>query len=160
MVGAMSRSGDRFIQVMALLLAGTFLAAGCGSAAGDSTQPSTATGAASTHGRSGIAGEAVALVCGGASSGGQSCRHPPVPATVVVLSMPSEQQIATVQTDSSGRFRVDLPPGNYKLQARTSSIQIWARPVTAIVRRHQVAHVTLTFVPRHPLPVAPGAAAG
>lgn len=160
MVDAMTRQYDRSIRVLVLLLAGTFVVAGCGSAAGDSTQTQHATAGASTHGRSGIVGDAVSLICGGASSGERGCRHHPVPATVVVLRMPSEQQITTVQSDSSGRFRVDVPPGTYKLQAHTSSVQLWARPVTASVRRHQVVHVTVTFVPRHPLPVAPGSAPG
>jgi hypothetical protein len=160
MVDAMTRSCDRFIRILALLLAGTFAAAGCGSANGDSTTTSAGAQAAAHEVRSGIVGETVALVCGGASSDGQSWRHRPVPATVVVLGMPSQRQITAVQTDSSGRFRVDLPPGTYKLEAHTSSVQVWARAVTASVRRHQVAHVRVTFVPRHPLPVAPGSASG
>jgi hypothetical protein len=74
--------------------------------------------------------------------------------------MPSGQRIASAQTDSSGRFRLDVPSGTYQLRAHTTSVLIWARVVTADVRRDQVVHVTITFVPRHPLPVAPGSASG
>jgi hypothetical protein len=161
MVDVMPRPCNRFIRVLALVLAGTLVAAGCGSAAGDSTQTSpAATRAASTHGRSGIVGEAVAVVCGGASSGGQGCRRQRVPATVAAVRMPSGRRIANAQTDGSGRFRLDVPPGTYQVQAHTTSVLIWARVVTARVGRHQVVHVTVTFVPRHPLPVAPGSASG
>jgi hypothetical protein len=160
MVDAMTRPSHRCIWVLPLLLAGAFVVSGCGSATGDPTQTATAAGAAPSHGRSGIAGQAVVLVCGGASSGASGCRRHPVPASVDVLRMPTARRIATARTDSAGRFQLDLPPGTYQLRARASSVQIWARVVTARVPRRQVAHVTITFVPRHPLPVAAGAATG
>lgn len=143
-------------RMSALLLAGMCLAAGCGSAAGQST-PSA--GSAAAPG-SAIVGDAVALVCGGASSGGQGCRRHPVRATVVVLRLPSRRRVTTVRTDGRGRFQVDLARGSYQLQAHASGALIWARVVTARVRPHRVTRVTVTFVPRHPLPVAAGAAAG
>ena len=59
-----------------------------------------------------------------------------------------------------GGFRRDLPPGTYELRAHASSQLIWARTVTARVRAHQIKRATITFVPRHPLPVAPGSASG
>ena len=139
---------------LAPLLVGICLAAGCGSAAGQST------GAAASAPRSGIQGDTVSLICGGASSGGQGCQRHPVKATVVVRRLPSRRTVATVRSDGSGRFAVDLPPGSYQLQARASGALIWARVVSARVRRHRITRVTVSFVPRHPLPAASGAASG
>ena len=163
----MSRHDDRSIArtrpaggvrwISAFLVAGMCLAAGCGSAAGESTQTGSAAVSAPA---SGIVGHAVTLACGGASTGGEGCRRHPVRATVVVLRMPSRRRVATVRTDGSGRFQVDLAPGSYELQAHASGALIWARVVTARVRPHRITRATVTFVPRHPLPVAPGAASG
>lgn len=157
-----------------MLLVGIFLSAGCGSAAGHGTQTSTAVRDASTgttaglqptgshsirSGDSGIAGQTVAIICGGPSSE-QGCPRRPVIATIDVLQMPSEQRIATLRTDSRGHFRRNLPPGTYELRAHTSNQLVWARVVTTRVLPHQTEHVTVTFGPRHPLPVAPGSASG
>lgn len=143
-------------RVLLPLLAGICLAAGCGSAAGQSTSPA-ASGAASG---SGIVGDAVSLVCGGASTGGQGCRRHPVKATIVVRRLPARRAVATLRTDGRGRFHVDLAPGSYQLQAHASGVLIWARAITVRVRPHRVTRATVTFVPRHPLPVAPGSASG
>ena len=140
-------------RVSALLLAGAFIVAGCGQATGESGRSSTAL-------RSGIAGDAVARTCGGAPASGQGCRNRPVTATVVILRLPSHRAAATVHTDRRGSFRLALRPGSYRLQARTSSQLLWAPVVTARVLSGQVSRVTVLFVPRHPLPVAPKAASG
>ena len=79
-------------------------------------------------------------------------------ASIYVLRMPSLRRIATVRTDKQGHFRVDVAPGTYQLQARASSSVIWARVVTTQVLAHQIKYTTVTFAPRHPLPVAPGSA--
>jgi hypothetical protein len=157
-----------------MLLVGIFLSAGCGSATGQGAHASTAVRAASTSttsgsqpagsrsirsGDSGIVGQTVGIVCGGPSSE-QGCPRHPVVATIDVLRMPSEQRIATLRTDTRGRFRRNLPPGTYKLLAHASSQMIWARAVTVRILTHQIKHTTITFVPRHPLPVAPGSASG
>lgn len=143
-------------RVLLPLLAGICLAVGCGSAAGQST----GSAAPASAPRSGIAGDTVSLICGGASSGGQGCRRHPVKATVIVRRLPLRRTVAIVRTDGSGRFAVDLPPGSYQLQGHVSGALIWARVVSARVRRHRITRVTLSFVPRHPLPLAPGAASG
>jgi len=140
-------------RVSALLLAGAFIVAGCGQATRESARTSTAP-------RSGIAGDAVARTCGGAPASGQGCRNRPVTATVVVLRLPSHKATATLHTDSRGSFRLTLRPGSYQLRARTSSQLLWAPVVTARVLSEQVSRVTVLFIPRHPLPVAPKAASG
>jgi hypothetical protein len=156
-----------------MLLVGLFVSAGCASATGQGTRTSTAARAASTglarlqpagsrsirSGDSGIAGQTVAIVCGGPASE-QGCPRRPVVATIDILRMPSQQRIATVRTDTRGNFRRNLLPGDYKLQAHSSSQMIWARPVTVQILRHQFERTTITFAPRHPLPVAPGSASG
>lgn len=81
-------------------------------------------------------------------------------ATIEILRLPSQQPIATVRSDNRGHFRRNLPPGTYMLQAHTSSQLGRARAVTVRVLTHQTKHTTITFVPRHPLPVAPGSASG
>lgn len=161
----------------AVFLAGILLSAGCGSANGQATRTTTAVPAASAGptsgaepagsraGRSGdrdpsgIAGQTVAVVCGGPATD-QGCPQRPVAATIDVLGTPSGRRVATVHTGNLGRFRLDLRPGTYKLEAHTTSQAVWARVVTMRVLPHQIRHTTITFVPRHPLPVAPGPASG
>jgi len=172
------RTSTDLRRASAVLVVAVLTGAGCGSATGQAAQTSTAAQAASTGtttgsrsagtgstpsggaGRSGIAGQAVAVVCGGASSGAQGCPHRPVLATIAVLRMPSARLIATVGTDSRGRFRLNVPPGKYELRAHTPSHLIWARVVTTRVLPHQIRRTIVTFVPRHPPPIVPGAASG
>jgi len=150
-------------RASAILLVGVLLGAGCGSATGQTA--STGTGSQGGVSRSirsadsGIDGQTLGLVCGGASSE-HGCPRRPVVATIDVLRMPSKRRVVTVRTDHHGHFRRDLPPGTYKLQAHTSSQLVWARVVTVRIRPHQITHATITFVPRHPLPVAPGTSSG
>lgn len=144
MVNAMAR-------LSAVFLLGILIGAGCGSATG---QTRTA-----DDRPSGVAGQTVALVCGGPASE-QGCARRPVAATIDVLRMPSARRVDTVHTDSRGHFRIDVPPSTYKLQARTSTQLIRVGTVTTRVLPHKIKHVTITFAPRHPLPVAPGSASG
>jgi hypothetical protein len=169
-----SRTSSGLRRASATLLAGAFLAAGCGSASGQGTRTSIAVRAASTgttagyqpagsrSGRSadsGIVGQTVGLVCGGPSSD-QGCPRRPVVATIDILRLPSQRHIATVRTDNRGHFRRNLPAGTYKLQARASGQLVRARAVTVRILTHQIKHTTITFVPRHPLPAAPRSASG
>jgi len=148
-----------------MLLVGVFLSAGCASASGDSTSTRAASASQPARfssirsGDSGLAGQTVGIVCGGPSSE-QGCPRRPVVATIDVLRMPSQQLIATLRTDSRGHFRRNLLPGTYKLQAHTASQLVWARAVTVRILTHQIKQTTITFVPRHPLPLAPGSASG
>lgn len=155
-----------------MVLVAIFLSAGCASATGQGTRTSTVGTASSgtarsqpassrpiRSGDSGIAGQTVAIVCGGPASE-QGCPRRAVAATIDILQMPSERRIATVRTDTRGNFRHNLLPGDYKLQAHSSSQMIWARPVTVRILRHQFKRTTITFAPRHPLPIAPGSASG
>lgn len=168
MVDAMSRPNGRLfarrrtratgaLRRVSALLVGVFFAAGCGSAAGQAAGSAPAQSAGQ---RSGIAGQAVILVCGGASIDGQGCRRHPVTGTILVRRMPSRRQVAAVRTDAKGSFRVELAPGVYQLQARAASSAAVARVVTVRVRPHLITRATVTLVPRHPLPVAPGGVSG
>jgi hypothetical protein len=162
------RTSTDLVRAAAIALVGVFLGAGCGSATGQAASTSRTTGLqpagfSSTRlagsDPSGIDGQTVAIVCGGPSSE-HGCPRRPVVATIDVLRMPSEQHIATVRTDKHGHFQRDLPPATYELRAHASSQLIWTRDVTARVRPHQIKRTTITFVPRHPLPVTPGSASG
>ena len=146
-------------RASAIAFVGICLSAGCGAATGQGTRTSTAVEAASTirSAESGIAGQTIVIVCGGPASE-QGCPRRSVVATIDVLRMPSAQRIATVRTDNRGHFRRNLPPGTYRLHARTSALLIWARAVTVRVPPHRLTYTTITFAPRHPLPVAPGSA--
>jgi len=152
-------------RASAMLLAGVFLGTGCGSATGRAASTSTASGlqpagfSSIRSADSGIVGQTLGIVCGGASSE-QGCPRRPVVATIDVLRMPSQQLIATIRTDNRGHFRRNLPPGTYKLQARSTGQLVRARAVTVRILTHQIKQTTITFVPRHPLPVAPGSASG
>jgi hypothetical protein len=148
MVENMTSRDGHVRRLSALVFAGVFAAAGCGSA----TEQAHSTG----QPRSGIVGQSVALVCGGASSDGQGCRQHPVLATIEVLRTTSHERVTTVHSNRTGRFRVNLAPGTYRLQARNSNDLIWARAVTTRVLAHRITHATITFVPHHPLPVATG----
>lgn len=152
-------------RASAIVLVAIFLGAGCGSATGDAPSTSSTSGLQPASSRSirsadsGIVGQTVAFVCGGPSSE-QGCPRRPVVATIDILRLPSQQRIATVRTDNRGNFRRNLVPGAYRLQAHSSSQMIWARAVTVQVLRHQFKRTTITFAPRHPLPVAPGSGSG
>lgn len=158
-------------RASAIVAVGIFLGAGCGSATGEVGQTSTAVPAAQTaalqpsgsgsigSADSGITGMTVAIICGGPATE-QGCPRRPVPATIDVLRMPSGRRIATVRTDSQGHFRLAAAPGTYELRAHSASQSVRARVVTARVLPHQIKHTTIIFVPRGPLPIAPGSASG
>jgi hypothetical protein len=78
------------------------LAAGCGAQTGPGSEGS------------GIAGQVVLTpTCPGASP----CPAKPV-AAVVTMEWPDGERIDSVDTDSRGRFRAELPPGDYLVSAR------------------------------------------
>jgi hypothetical protein len=105
---------------------------------------------------SGIVGQTVGIVCGGPSSE-QGCLRRPVIATIDIRRLPSQQHIATVRTDNRGHFRRNLPPGTYKLQARTPSQLVWARAVTERILTHQTKHTTIQAHDNHLRPAPPPA---
>ena len=167
-----STSERRWMSVGVLL--GVVALSGCGSslnqqtaqnAAADSRSTSTPQAAeSSTPGqagragdhRSGITGQVVTSRCGGQSAG-EMCRERPLRATIKVMRLPGRDHVATVATDDAGRFRVDVAPGSYQLMSRTAGFLMLASDVHVSVRANSLAHVVVTFFPRHPLPVAAGA---
>jgi hypothetical protein len=54
---------------------------------------------------------------GSASGGGDGCADRPTAARIQVTSVNSGSVVATVRSDADGRFRVDLPAGQFELQA-------------------------------------------
>jgi hypothetical protein len=80
-----------------------------------------------------------------------------VRATIKVMRLPGGDHVATVVTDEAGRFRVDVAPGSYQLMSRTAGFLMLASDVHVSVQANRLAHVVVTFFPRHPLPVAAGA---
>lgn len=165
-------------RASALLLSSVLVASGCGSSATPTISPSqtvsqaastTATaGASSTRRsheisrggdrRSGITGEAVTSECAVLPAGEQTCPRQPVLATIEVLQSPSGHEIAIVHTNRAGRFRLSVPPGAYQLASQTPGFLLFAPRVALRVRSHHFEHVQLSFIPRHPLPVASGPA--
>jgi hypothetical protein len=86
------------------------------------------------------------------------CRERPVRATIEVVRLPGRDHVATVATDEAGRFGVDVAPGRYQLMSRTAGFLMLASDVHVSVRADSVAHVVVTFFPRHPLPLGAGGA--
>jgi hypothetical protein len=86
------------------------------------------------------------------------CRERPVRATIEVMRLPGRDHVATVATDESGRFRVNVAPGSYQLMSRSEGFLMLASDVHVSVRADGLAHVVVTFFPRHPLPVGAGGA--
>jgi hypothetical protein len=129
-------------QISALLFLGAFLVGGCGSVTGN--QPSRS---------SGIAGEAVGFHCVATSE--PACPGHPVRATIDVMRADTRSRVATVHTDTVGRFGVSVPPGDYELVSRTSDHLLWARPTPVQVGKDLDERVQVRFFLRHPLPVGP-----
>jgi uncharacterized protein YceK len=163
--------------VSGVLLPGVVALSGCGSSmsqqtahsgATSSRSASTALSAGPTRGShpqrsaagSGIVGQAVSSQCPGQAASDPGCRERPVRAKIEVLRLPDRVTAASVATDSAGRFSLSVRPGNYELVPRTSGVLLWARAVHTRVAAKERAHVVVTFLPRHPLPVSPAAVGG
>jgi hypothetical protein len=176
---SLMRSATRTIYgTLGVLLLGVLALSGCGSSLGQRTaqSPAAASRSASTSvgiggtavsqrgrrggQRSGIVGQAVSSRCAGQAADNPGCRERPVRATIEILRLPSRAETASVSTDYAGRFRLSVPPGNYELVARTSGFLLLARGMRLRVHASELAHVVVTFFPRHPLPVGPAAVGG
>jgi hypothetical protein len=71
----------------------------------------------------------------------------PVPATVVVKKsggrLQTPVEVMSVTTNDQGRFRVDLPPGDYLLEPRSSDPSLQATPASAHVEPGLVTRVDM-----------------
>jgi hypothetical protein len=54
---------------------------------------------------------------GSTAGGGDECADRPTAARIQVTAVNSGSVVATVRSDADGRFRVDLPAGQFELQA-------------------------------------------
>lgn len=107
---------------------------------------------------SAISGRAVSSLCPILPAGEAACPRRPVQATITLLRLPGGHQLASVQTNRAGTFRLDVPPGSYELVARATNSLLFSRLVTVEVRAGRIEHLEIMFIHRHPLPVAAGAA--
>jgi hypothetical protein len=103
----------------AVLLLVVFLVAGCGNV--DTTRSGFGSRSGATVRGQVLAGPGcpveTAPADGSASGGGDECADRPTAARIQVTSVNSGSVVATVRSDADGRFRVDLPAGQFELQA-------------------------------------------
>jgi hypothetical protein len=71
----------------------------------------------------------------------------PFKTTLVVLTAGEGREVARFETGSDGRFRVSLPPGEYKIGPPPSSSRFLPRGSEEFVKvlPGQFAHVTINF---------------
>jgi len=105
------------------------------------------TGVTTTHGESGIEGQAlISPVRPGPTREGQADTAP-FKTTLVILRASDGAEVTRVETGSDGRFRVVLPPGAYKvgppLEPRRRLPRGGQETVTVVAGRF--AHVTISF---------------
>lgn len=131
---AIPASVIRWVAVGLLLVPMTVLPAACGS-----STPSASLSATRT---SGVVG--VAMMAGGPAVITQSPR--PVRGVVVVARRggPQGPGIGTGTADSSGHFKIDLPPGTYTL-VWTRRLGKQAEPQAVTVEPGKYATVTMTL---------------
>jgi hypothetical protein len=71
-----------------------------------------------------------------------SVAEPPYEGSFVVRK--GDNVVATVKTDSKGRFEVRLEPGAYVLQSEAEALPL-LKPVEVTVREHELTNVNLAF---------------
>jgi hypothetical protein len=81
----------------------------------------------------------------------------PVPATIGASRIPAGHLIKA-RTDRTGRFRLDLGPGTYRLVAEPANGLVHAAPMVIRVRAHRFTRVQIGFLARPLSPSSPGAA--
>jgi hypothetical protein len=71
-----------------------------------------------------------------------SVAEPPYEGSFVVRK--GDNVVATVKTDSTGRFEVRLEPGDYVLQSEAEALPL-LKPFEVTVREHELTNVNLAF---------------
>jgi hypothetical protein len=101
-----------------------------------------------TQGESGIEGQAViSPTRPGPIRVGQEREVNPFKTTLVVLTAGEGREVARLETGSDGRFRVSLPPGEYKIGPPPSNSRFLPRGSEEFVKvlPGQFAQVTINF---------------
>jgi hypothetical protein len=68
----------------------------------------------------------------------------PFQAAIAVIDI-AGKQVATVQSDAEGKFRVELPPGTYVLRPLSPAMYPRANEQRAVVRRDEVTQVDIIY---------------
>jgi hypothetical protein len=75
---------------------------------------------------------------------GQDCADKPYQATLVVNS-PNGREIAKVQTDMEGRFKIPLEPGEYILHPESPNVMPFAAEQAFVVEAGRFTKVKITY---------------
>lgn len=75
---------------------------------------------------------------------GQECPDQPYQATLTVLSQ-TGREIAQVQADSDGRFKIPLAAGTYILHPESPNAMPFASDQTVVVQAGTFTHVVVTY---------------
>jgi hypothetical protein len=101
-----------------------------------------------TQGESGIVGQAViSPVRPGPIRVGQARGEQPFKTTLVISTAAEGREVARLETGSDGRFRVSLPPGEYKVGPPPGGARFLPRASEQFVKvlPGQFAQVTINF---------------
>jgi hypothetical protein len=105
-------------------------------------------GPVATQGESGIEGQAlISPTRPGPIRMGQGPSQKPFQTTLVILTSGEGREVARLETGSDGRFRVSLPPGEYRVGPPPSSARFLPRGSEELVKvlPGQFAQVTINF---------------
>jgi hypothetical protein len=117
---------------LALALTALVLLSGCGNSAGSGAQDS------------GIRGRAVIASCGVPFTDAECQDPPPYEGKLNVRRTLEGPVIASIGTETDGRFRISLEPGTYFLEWKGAPFPI-LKPVPVTVREHEFTSVTLSL---------------
>jgi hypothetical protein len=93
-------------------------------------------------GSSGIQGRALAGPQCPVEIAGSPCPDLPFDGTVIATNV-ATGDVATVETDADGRFRLSLPPGTYEVSIVSQSPPPFAKPQTVEVERETFTTITV-----------------
>ena len=97
-----------------------------------------------TAGTSGIEGQAFVGPNCPVVQQGQPCPNKPYQATITIND-PENRMVAQVHTDSEGRFKIPLEPGEYILHPESPNMLPFAKDQTFTVETDKFTQVTITY---------------